>query len=81
VPKPQQEDLGGMFQTYLVAIFANPKFNPIFSYLAPMAPASDILLSVWRFESSKDADVYMPVRLVSYASMVDSTDRLPELGT
>lgn len=65
VPKLRQQELGVMFQAYLEAIFANPKFNPVFSYFAPMAPASDALLSVWGFESSQDARIYMPVRLVN----------------
>lgn len=65
-----------MFHTYTNEIFKNSKFDPVFSYLAPEARASDVLLSVWGFRSSHDADVYMPVRLaLRAASSVGLTNR------
>lgn len=62
-PKSEHEELRTKFQIYMKQIFGNPKFDPVFSYLAPLASGSDVLLSVWGFESGHDVDGYMPVSL------------------
>jgi len=60
-PKSEHRELRTKFQIYIKRIFGDPKFDPLFSYLAPLASGSDILLSVWAFENHCDVDVYMPV--------------------
>ena len=66
VPQEKHEELLVKFQTYTEQIFKNPKFDPVFAYLAPLASGSDVLLSVWGFKRSRDAGVYMPVSLVRF---------------
>jgi len=62
-PKSEHRELRTKFQIYIQKIFGDPKFDPLFSYLAPLASESDILLSVWAFKNHQDVDVYMPVSL------------------
>lgn len=63
VPKSEHEELRTKFRIYMKQILRDPKSDPVFSYLAPLASGSDVLLGVWAFGSHRDVDVYMPVSL------------------